>query len=96
MNGRQRAVQLQGLPDFLQRDVLLLPDQVFYLHPEFFSKVRLAPANMITGGNVAGSLALGQELFHHTQRNVITVGNFRTGSFSGIVGCQNPLTQIQR
>ena len=95
MNGRQRAVQLQRLPDLFEGDVLLLPDQVLYLHPEFFSKVRLAPANIIPGGDVAGSLALGQELFHHTQRNVVTVGNFLPGSFPGIAGCQNPLTQIQ-
>ena len=96
MNGGQRAVELQELPDLFEGDVLLLADQVLYLQPELFSEVRLAPANMIPGGDVAGSLALGQELFHHTQRNVVTGGNFLTGSFPGIVRCQNPLTQIQR
>lgn len=67
MNGGQRAVQLQRLPEFLQRDVLLLSDQIPYLLPELLGKVRLASAYMIPGGNIAGSFALGQEFLHHPQ-----------------------------
>jgi len=67
MNGGQGAVELQGLPDLFEGDVLLLADQVRYLQPELFSEVRLAPANMITAGDVAGSFTLGQKLFYHPQ-----------------------------
>lgn len=57
---------------------------------------RLAPAEPMSGGDVAGAPTLLEEFLDHAQGNPETMGHFRARAFVVVVGRKDSLPQIQR
>jgi predicted RNase H-like nuclease len=96
VDGRQRAFEFYGLAQFLQCHVRLLAQQGSQLATMTSDNEGLAPRAMVARTNLAGSSALLQKLFHHAQRNPVSIRDFLAATLLIVVGSQNPFTQIKR
>lgn len=57
---------------------------------------RLAPGQVMPGGDIPGAPALLQEFLHHPQGNPETMGNLDASALVVVVGGEDSFAQIQR
>jgi ribosomal protein S12 methylthiotransferase accessory factor YcaO len=67
MDGRQRAIQFQGLTEFFERQVWFLAQQSAHQPIMGWNNHRLAPGAVMAGTNVPGVSALLKELLDHAK-----------------------------
>jgi hypothetical protein len=89
MDGLQRAVQFQGVAQFLEGQIRLLAQQGAHLAFMPRDDPRLAPGQVMAMRDGAGVAALLEELFDHPQRNPETPRHILARAFPGIVRPQN-------
>ncbi len=96
MDGRQRAIQGRGPPQFLQGQVRLAAQELtkgWALGRDFAGP---EPATIIARADVAALPPPLQEFLDHAQRDLKAVGNLFSGPFLLIVRSQDSFPQIQR
>jgi len=96
MNGRERAFQLRGGAQFLERQVGLFLYQEAQLPLMGLDDQGLAPRAMVARADLSGASTLLQEFLHHPERNPVTLRNLLSGPILLVIGSQNPFAQIQR
>jgi len=96
VDGLQGAPQSGRLPQFLQSQVVLLGQQTPHLILVGADNHRLAPAEPVSGSDVAGVSARLQEFLDHAQGNAETVGDLGPRAFLMVIGSQNSFPKIQR
>src|SRR5271170_3535165 len=94
VNGGKRALERQGFAHFLQRDVGLAFNEAIQLAAMGRGKEPFTTGKAVAWGDVAGSLTLNQQLFHHAEGDAVPVGNFLPIAQAFVVTVQNALPQI--
>ena len=95
MDGRQGAGKARRGAQFRQGQVGLAPEEFAHGFLVRREDERLASAEVVPRGDVAGVAALLEELFDHAQRNTVTAGDHIAGAFAIVIGSQYPFTQVQ-
>jgi hypothetical protein len=95
MNGWQSAVQPQGLPQFRQSQVRLLPQQNPHLLLMNRHDAWLGTGKTVAWRNIPSAAALLQELLHQTEGNPEPPGDLLAVALLLVVRSQNAFPQIQ-
>jgi hypothetical protein len=95
VDGLQRAVQFQGVAQFLEGQVRLLAQQGAHRALMAGDDLRLAPGQVMAMRDGAGVAALLEEFFDHPQRYPETPRHVLARAFPGIVSGQNSLSEVQ-
>jgi len=89
VDGLQRAVQFQGVAQFLEGQIRLLAQQGAHLALMPGDDLRLAPGQVMALRDGTGVAALREELLDHPQRNAETPRDVLARAFPAIVSAQN-------
>jgi hypothetical protein len=95
MDGGQGAGQTRGGTQFLKGQIGFFIQQRSQLMLMAGDDAGFASGAVMLGADVAQATALLEQLLDHAQGDPETVGHLLPGALIGIIGGQNPFSQIQ-